>query len=61
MTKCPMEPATQAMKENANAVPGTHGVMPASKAPTRLATVTPIHQLRQLKLWSMADAGCRDG
>ena len=51
-----MEPATQAMKEKAKAVPGTQGVMPASSAPNRLAMNTPIHQLGQLKLWLMAGA-----
>ena len=44
------------MKEKANAVPGTQGVMPASKAPSKDATVMPMPQLRQLKLWLIAGA-----
>ena len=60
ITKCPRDPAAQAMNDNAKARPGTNGVMPASNAPSRLPTAMPTHQLRQVKLWLMAGAtGCR--
>jgi len=39
--KVPEVPAQQAISENTNAVAGTHGVMPAKAAPSRLATSMP--------------------
>ena len=50
ITRCPIDPATQAISDMASAWPYPNGVMNENSAPTTQAITMPTPQLAQLKL-----------
>jgi hypothetical protein len=54
ITRCPIEPAAQAMKAMTSACPGLNGVTKENTMPTRLPRAMPIPQGIQLKLLLIA-------